>query len=135
MERFYLQAALVFLTVIVALTRGSREHRVVASTIAAMFLVSTGFALTAGHASDWAGIPVHRVLIDTAALLVFVKLWLESDRWWVLLISSAQLLAVWAHAARILSLPLPPLGYAVMEIWPFWLVIVITLTSAFRTRN
>ena len=135
MEIFFLQAALVVLTLFLSIHRGSCEHRVAALAIAANFGFGAAFALTMGRASDWNGIPTHRVIIDTVTLLVFLRVWMGSNNWWVLWISSAQLLSVLAHTARILSLPLPALGYAVMEMWPFWLIIVVTMVSAVRNSN
>jgi hypothetical protein len=136
MEWFYLQAALIAIVTLVAWMRGTGEHRWVTTTIAVMFVANTLVALLAGRASDFSGVPLHRVALDVIALAIFIYLWSKSDNWWVLWICSAQLLSVVAHLARILKLPLPPLGYAVMEMWPVWLVIIVTAISlANRVRR
>ena len=132
MDRYYLQAALIVLVSVVAWLRGNHEHKIVAGTIACMFIATTAFYLLAGSNSNWQGTPVHRVIMDISAFLIFVGLWVRGDSWWLLLVSSAQLVAVFAHLARIISLPLPPLGYAVMEIWPVWFVLLVTLAALTR---
>ena len=126
---FYLQVVLIPLTLALSWWRGTDEHRWVSSTIAIMFVLTTGIALAAGKASDFAGIPYHRVAFDVAALAIFLRLWLRSNSWWVLWVCSAQLLSVLAHLARMMALPLPPIGYAVMELWPFQMVVIVTLVS------
>lgn len=129
MERFIGQAALLALVTLFAWWRGGRPHRIVATTLAAMFLLTVLHALIVGMWSHALAIPYHRIALDIAALAIFLHAWLRSDRWWLLWVCSAQLLSVFAHLARLLALPMPQLGYAVMERWPVWLIIAITAVA------
>ena len=126
---FYLQAVLIPLALVLSWWRGSHEHRWVSSTIATMFILTTVIAVVGGQVSDFSGIPIHRVALDVMAFGIFLRLWLGSNSWWMLWVCSAQLLSVLAHLARIMALPLPPIGYAVMEMWPVWFVVITTLAA------
>ena len=130
---YYLQAVLVLAIAILCLN-ATALHRWAGGTIALVFVAATAISLLAGRGSDWSGLPIYRALLDGLVFAVFLVLWLRADSWWVLLICSAQLLSVAAHMARLMDLPLPPLGYAVMEIWPFWFVIAVTLGSLIANR-
>lgn len=131
MDRYYLQAAILALVTLFAWRIGSREQRIVATTLSAVFILVTIYGLVVGRQSDWIGIPYHRFAFDIVALGIFLFLWVKGNSWWLLWVASAQLLSVMAHFARLLDLPLPPLGYAVMEIWPFWLAILATGIAIF----
>ena len=130
---YYLQAVLV-LAIGLLSWNSDTLHRWAGGTIVCVFVTATVVSMTIGKGSDWAGIPLHRVLLDLTAFVIFLTLWLQANSWWVLWICSAQFLSVAAHLARLLEFPLPPLGYAVMEIWPFWFVIAVTLGSLLATR-
>lgn len=131
MERYYLQAVLLALVTLLAWRVGAREHRLVATALSAAFVLVTLYAMLIGRYSDWSGIPYHRIILDFVMFGVFLFAWMRGNSWWLLWVASAQLLSVMAHFARLLDLPLPPLGYAVMEIWPFWLAILATGIAIF----
>jgi hypothetical protein len=126
MTRFVLQVLLLLLVAVFAWRKGGKPERQVASIYLAMLVFGMAYAAAAGSWASYVSIPYYRVILDIAALLLVVRVALTHDRWWVLWVGSAQLLAVMAHFLRMAGMPLPPVVYAVMERWPVWLAIMLT---------
>ncbi len=126
MVRFLIQVTLLLLVVHFAFSKGGKPERYVAFILFGMLLASTGYALFAGEWPKYQVIPWYRVVIDAVGFALMLTVALRADRWWPLWVSAVQLLAVLAHLLRALDASLPPLAYAIMERWPFWVAIAIT---------
>lgn len=128
MARFLLQVTLLLLIFAAAWLRGGRPEREVASVYVAMLILDLGQAAIVGTwtVANYNSFNFYRFLLDIAALTAVVSVAIRYDRWWVLWVGSAQLLAVVAHVLRAFMVPLSPLVYAIMERWPVWLAILVT---------
>lgn len=126
MDMFVIQSTLLLLVTAFALHSGGDPEKRVASAYLGMLAFTTMVVMVQGSWEDYSIVPPYRVAADLVVLAIVVHTALRSDRWWVLWVGSAQLLAVTAHGLRIAGVSLPPLAYAVMERWPVWLAIVLT---------
>ena len=128
MFRFLLQVAILLLIFAAAWLRGGRPEREVACIYVSMLILDLGQAALVGAWADaqYHNFNFYRFLLDIAALAAVVSVAIRYDRWWVLWVGSAHLLAVVAHVLRAFMVPLPPLVYAIMERWPVWLAILVT---------
>ena len=126
MVRFSIQAALLLLVALFALTKGGRPERHVAFILCGMFIANLVQAGISGRWTDYGEIPWFRVILDLAGFALILSVALRADRWWPLWVSGVQLLAVLAHLLHVVDASIPPLVYAVMERWPFWIAIAIT---------
>ena len=126
MVRFSIQTALLLLVALFALTKGGRPERHVAIILCGMFLANLAHAGIFGRWTDYGTTPWFRIVLDTTGFALILAVALRADRWWPLWVSGVQLLAVLAHLLRVIDASLPPLVYAVMERWPFWIAIAIT---------
>lgn len=126
MIHFYVQIVMMLLVVLFAWARGGNPERHVALILFGMLVASTGYAALVGHWTKYYDIPWFRVGLDIVGFLLILWVALYADRWWPLWVASGQLLSVIAHFLRLIDAQIPPLAYAVMEQWPFWMAIVIT---------
>ncbi len=126
MVRFLIQAALLLLVAFFAFTKGGRPERHVAFILLGLFLANIAYAALIGRWTVYEGIPWFRVILDLTGFALILAVALRADRWWPLWVSGVQLLAVLAHLLRAVDASVPPLVYAVMERWPFWIAIVMT---------
>jgi hypothetical protein len=90
----------------------------------------------------WFGAEVDRLdwpalTIDVAGFAAFTWIALFAWRLWPLWASSLQLLALAAHLARALNIPIHPLIYAIMRTSPTYLEIVVLLmgVASYRRRT
>lgn len=126
MVRFSIQVALLLIVVLLAWKKGGEPERHVALILTGMFVTNVAYAASVGEWTDYGGMPWFRVFLDTAGFVLILGVALSADRWWPLWVGAVQLQAVLAHALRALDAELPPLVYAVMERWPFWIAIGLT---------
>lgn len=126
MVQYTIQIALLLLVALYAWRRGGKPEKQIASILVGMHLASLSYALLVGNWTDYSGMPLFRIMLDLAGLGLITLVGLRANRWWPLWVASLQLVTVFAHALRIIDAQVPPLIYAVMEQWPFWIMIVIT---------
>lgn len=132
MIRFSIQIALLLLVVFFAWKKGGRPERHVAVALLGMQVASIAHALLSGQWTQYDEIPLFRVAVDLLGLGIFLLVALRADRWWPMWLSAFQLQAVLAHALRAIHADLPPLVYAIMERWPFWIAILLTALGTFN---
>lgn len=128
MIRFLVQVALLLVVLVAAWRSGGKPERYVATTYAAMLVLSSLYesVFIPPQQADYERLHLVRFLLDAVALGAVVTVALCFDRWWTLWVGSAQLIAVTAHLLRALEMPIPALAYAVMERWPVWIAILLT---------
>ena len=128
MIRFYAQALLIVVVVIVAWRAGGKPERYVASIYLGMLIASGVHALVQGPRGEigYGDLHTFRFALDCAGLAGVLLVALYYDRWWTLWVGSAQSISVMAHLLRALDWPIPPIAYAVMERWPVWLAVIFT---------
>ena len=126
MERFVTQIALLLLVAFFALKKGGKPERHVVLVLCGMHLANICYAVIAGQWTDYGATPWFRITLDFAGFALILAIALRADRWWPLWVSGVLLLAVLAHLLRVIDADLPPLVYAVMERWPFWIAIILT---------
>jgi hypothetical protein len=128
MTRFLIQVALTLAVLAFAWSRGGKPERYVATIYFAVVFSGIARWLVTGHWSEagYVSLQTFRFAVDLCAFLGVTAVALAYDRWWVLWVGSAQLIAVVSHLLRAASMPLEPIVYAVMERWPVWLALVIT---------
>lgn len=136
MVRFSVQVVLLLLVALYAYKKGGRPERHVAFVLLGMLFANSTHAAITGQWTDYEGIPWFRVILDFTGFALILAIALRADRWWPLWVGGVQLLAVLAHLLRALDASLPPLAYAVMERWPFWIAIVSTgIGTYFHARR
>lgn len=131
MVRFAIQVALLLLVALYAFKKGGEPERHVALVLLGMLVANIVFAGLSGEWTDYRGIPWFRVALDCIGFGFILAIALRADRWWPLWVSGVQLQAVLAHLLRALDASLPPLAYAIMERWPFWIAIALTGIGTF----
>ncbi len=95
--------------------------------LVAMFAASPCYAWLAGGQGRYNDIDLAYFAIDATCLVLLVSLAIQSDRWWLLWISGAQLIATLSHFVRLLDVSFAPLAYALMMRAPSWLELVILI--------
>lgn len=126
MVRFSIQVALLLLVALYAWRRGGRPERHVALVLLGMLLANVIYAGIVGNWTDYRVMPWFRVVLDIVGFAFILAIALRADRWWPLCVGGVQLQAVLAHVLRAIDASLPPLVYAIMERWPFWIAIILT---------
>ena len=124
--RFWIQVTLLLLVAFYAFKRGGLPERHVILILLGMLVASIANGAVSGGWTSYSSIPWFRIAIDGIGLALMLGVALHADRWWPLWVSSVQLLSVLAHLLRIVDADIPPLAYAIMDQWPFWIAIAIT---------
>ena len=120
-----------------ALWRGRRDERIVASTAV---LASIASLLLLRHRADiYLGIETSVLLVDLSVLVVFVWVALASKRFWPLWVAGLQLTTMFAHVMKAVNVDLMPTAYAVAAqfwVYPILLILLIgTLRTPRATRH
>jgi hypothetical protein len=126
MVKFLFQIALLLFVTLFASKKGGKPERHVTTVLLGMFVASTIHGFVVGSWTDYSEIPWSRISLDFFGFILLLGIALKADRWWPLWVASVQLLSVLAHVLRVIDAALPPLVYAVLEQWPFWIAIMIT---------
>ena len=101
--------------------RGGQPERAAATVLAAMPVVDFIYHAIWGEITTYDRINVGHLVIDVAALLIWLAIALRANRWWTLLLVSAQLIAVLSHFLRGAIGAMHPWVYAAMDRGPSWL--------------
>lgn len=122
-----LYAATLVLSCLYAVGRGGREHRIVAATHFAAS-VGSGFAVMAVGAAGWREWQPTILLIDLAALAVFMRVALSSTAFWPLWVTGFHFDSVLTHLVRGLSPAALPAGYSILQgAWAYPLMAALTV--------
>jgi len=128
-------AVLVFLlgTIVCAWKCGAEPERRGATTLFAVLLLSLIRSEVIGF--DIRFMDVTGLAIDLAAFLIFGRMALHAWRIWPIWAASLQLLAVFAHAVRVLEIDMDPLAYGMMRSGPTYFVsIALLMGTLFQIR-
>ena len=126
MTRLHVQLVLLLLLVIYAWRRGGRPEKAISTTLLALVVADQAFHLALGDGGDYWGLHPWHFAIDCTLLAVIVAIALKADRLWTLWAGSLQLLAVGGHVLRAIDAGMYPIIYAILERFPFWMLILIT---------
>jgi hypothetical protein len=96
--------------------------------VSTVFLISFRWTI-------WLGLPVGVALVDLGLAVALVLLALTANRLWPIILAGMQVATVFAHAARLLSFPLPTAGYAIfVQLWG-WPMLFVTAFGTYRHRQ
>jgi hypothetical protein len=101
-----------------------RQGAVALSIVAFMGLIRIEVAGLDINKLDFIGLA-----IDLAAFLMISRIALHAWRVWPIWAASLQLLAVFAHAVRVLEIGMDPLAYAIMRTSPTYFVSITLLVG------
>lgn len=119
----YVQLGLFLLLAVYAVRGGAGPERASAAAFFMMYLLDYPYHWIFGEA-HWGQLDVGHAIIDAiaAALMVLIALW--ANRIYTLCLAAFQLVSLSSHFARGLEGDVHRLAYAVMIIWPSYLVIL-----------
>lgn len=137
MLRFAFHVSFLLIAVAYAFWRGGRPEKQAAATLLAMLVFDRAYHAL-GAETGYFEVDVFHVFNDGWALLALLSIALTADRFWPLWIAALQVIAFCAHYVRIADLTVPPIVYAVMIRFPYWLQIAVLLFGTWnfaRRRN
>lgn len=119
----YIQLGLFLALAVFAARRGAGPERAAAAAFFLMYLLDYPYHWVFGEAR-WGQVDVGHALIDgiAAALMILIAVW--ANRTYTLFLAAFQLLSLTSHFARSLENDVHGLAYAVMIIWPSYLLIL-----------
>ena len=126
--RIAIQTALLLAIVALAFLKGGRPEKSVAAVMVSMLLIDYPNHFFFGYGS-YESVDIGHLVIDTVALVALVVIALQADRFWTLWVASAQLISVVSHVLRLLAVEMNPFIYAVMNRWPFAVMMLVLLTG------
>jgi hypothetical protein len=131
----YIQLGLFLVLAGFALRRGAGPERASAAAFFLMYLLDYPYHWLFEEAR-WGQVDMGHALIDgvAAALMILTAVW--ANRIYTLFLAAFQLLSLSSHFARGLENDVHGLAYAVMIIWPSYLVIAtIAIGLVFHRRR
>ena len=128
---------LMVLAVAYSWRRGGQPERLAATVLPAMVLLDLAYHTIWGEVTTYDRINVGHFAIDMAALLAWLAIALRANRWWTLLLVSAQVIAVLSHFLRGAVEAMNPWVYAAMNRGPSWLEIALLFvgTTLYHRRR
>lgn len=118
------QALLAVILCVLAIFRGGNPERLVAATIAGMWLIDKLFHALARAANHGALVPTGHLLIDVLALTAFVGIALHANRVYPLWIAGFQLISLVAHIVKLLNPAIGHIALTILMIVPSYLEIL-----------
>ena len=122
---FWTQLVLMILVAAYCWLRGGQPERAAATVLPAMLLLDMIYHAIWGEVTAYDRINLGHLVIDMAALLVWLAIALRANRWWTLWLVSAQTIAVLSHFLRGAVEAMHPWVYAAMNRGPSWLEIAL----------
>ncbi|WP_156930318.1 hypothetical protein [Sphingomonas jaspsi] len=119
-----------------ALSRGSRDERLVMSIIVAASVLTV--LVYSPPTERFEGMETGLFMVDVAALAGFVGVALMSSRFWPLWVAGFQLTSVMSHAMKAIHWDLIPRVYAAAErfwIYPMLLALIVGTWRAHRRNS
>jgi hypothetical protein len=135
--RYWFQIALTVVAVAYCWRRGGQPERAAAAVIPAMYLLDLLYHVIWGQVTTYDRVNVGHLVLDTAALFVFVLIAVRANRWWTIWLASAQIVAVVSHFLRGITSAMHPWVYAAMTRGPSWLEIMLLFvgTALYQYRR
>ncbi|MBX7495018.1 hypothetical protein K3172_04000 [Qipengyuania sp. 6B39] len=126
MIRTLVQVAVLIVVFVYAWRRGGWPEKALATGLLSQILLDQTFHAVIGEGGDYLGLHPWHFFLDCLLLALIVTIALKADRFWTLWAGSLQLLAVGGHVLRAIDGGMFPLIYAILERFPFWMLILIT---------
>jgi hypothetical protein len=132
--RVMLYLSLLTICAIYALRRGGAPERT--TTVAIILMVASDPLVHAVTPSRYSSLDPGHLVIDSLALAAFMVIALRANRYWPLWVSAFQLIAVVAHAGRLLDVEIHKTAYGLMQVlWSYPMLVVLALgTRAHQAR-
>ena len=89
--------------------------------------------LPALRASGWSGVQVWLLVVDVALLGFLMVLMNKDARKWLIIAGSLQTISVLAHLARLLDVRLDPVGYALMEGFSSYPMVILLAVATWNS--
>lgn len=124
-NRAAIQKLCVLLVFLFALWRGSGPERASGGLLLGMVAVHMAFRDVLDFDSVYLTLDPVNFLIDTMGLVGFTVIALKANRFYPLVLASAQLVAFMGHFVRIMVEPVSSLAYYLLTAMPFWFQIFI----------
>lgn len=80
----------------------------------------------------FAGLPEGLMVIDLGLAIGLVALALKANRLWPIVLAGMQVATIFAHAAKLLSFPLPAAGYAIFVQFWGWPMLIVTAIGTYN---
>ncbi|WP_435418576.1 hypothetical protein WAB17_03115 [Parerythrobacter aurantius] len=110
---------------VAALLAGGGPERACAGTLLGMVVMDRTYHAFFGPSDTFAVIDPWHLLLDTAALVCFVTVSLQANRFYPMVLAAAQLVAFTAHIVRMLAEPVTSLSYYLLFTIPFWFQLLV----------
>ena len=124
---------LLILTCGYALYRGGRYERIVALVCFAATVVSMNIHPLQGR---YANVDTGELFVDSAVLLAFVAVALQSDRFWPLWLAGLQLTSSSAHFLKAIEPDLIPHAYAAaVRFWSYPMLLILAVGTWRHARR
>lgn len=112
---------------------GGRPER--CAILAQLFAFLAGLFSISFHWTNWRGFPIGVALADGGLAIALTLLALKANRLWPIVLAGMQLATVFAHIAKVLSVPLPTAGYAIfVQLWG-WPMLFVTALGTYKHRE
>lgn len=124
-NRASVQKLLLLVVVVLAFWKGKGPERACASVLVGMVLFQIASRDLVGLPSSFLALNPVGFIIDTGGLVAFVAIGLKANRFYPLVLASAQLVAFMSHLVRIMVEPVSSLAYYLLYAMPFWFQIFV----------
>ncbi len=125
-------AATFLLCTVYVISAGGMPERLAMLAQLVAFLLSI-FAISFRWAR-FVGLPAGLVIVDLALAVALTMIALRANRHWPIVLAGMQVATIFAHLARLLSFPLPAVGYAVFVQFWGWPMLLVTVIGTYNHR-
>lgn len=123
-------AAAFLACLVYAFVAGGRPERFAMLAQLAAFLF--GLAVISFHWTNWRGFPIGVALADVGLSVALTGLALKANRIWPIVLAGLQVATLFAHVAKLLSIPVPTAGYAIfVQLWG-WPMLLVTAVGTYK---
>lgn len=124
-NRVWIQKLLVVLLFALAIWKGRGPERACASVLMTMIVVHAFLRDLIGIKSSFYSIDSVGFFLDSMGLVAFLYIAVEANRFYPLVLASAQLVAFTSHIVKLLVEPISSLAYYLLIAMPFWFQIFV----------
>ena len=117
---------------VAALWKGGGPERLCAGTMFGMVAAEFVFHAIAGPEESFHSFDLWHFTLDSLGLVAFVTVALQANRFYPLVLASAQLVAFTSHIVRALVEPVSSLSYFLLYNMPFWFQLLILAMGIIR---
>jgi hypothetical protein len=118
-----------------ALWKGGGPERLCAGTVFAMVVAELLFHTIAGPDESFQRFDLWHFTLDSLGLVALVTVALQANRFYPLVLASAQLVAFTSHIVRALVEPVSSLSYYLLYNMPFWFQLIVLGLGIIRNRR